>query len=114
MEHWLNLIGLILGMAGTFIVVRGTLTTYAAIIKQRWTDVQASWHKTKPSWFHRVSCHIARKFGSDNPLDTEDYTSEQFITNFWAFILLFLGFFLQLIALLVSIGLICKSQVTIR
>ncbi|MEK6699895.1 MAG: hypothetical protein AABZ10_12740 [Nitrospirota bacterium] len=114
MELWLNLIGLILGMAGTCIVVRGALTTSAAIIKQRWADVEKSWQKIKPSWFQRFTCSIAKKFGSDNPHTTQDYTIESFMINFWAFILLFIGFLLQFIALLIGMGIICNSAGTIR
>jgi hypothetical protein len=114
MKAWFELIGLLLGMAGTFIAVKGTLTTTAATIKQRWSDVEKSWEKNRPARFQRISCHIARKFGSRNPLDTEDYTVETFTTNFWAFILLFFGFLLQLIALLMGLGLFCRANGAIK
>jgi hypothetical protein len=114
MKAWLELIGLLLGMAGTFTAVKGTFTTTAAIIKQRWSDVEKSWEKGRPSWFQRISCHIAYKFGSSNPLDTQDYTVETFITNFWAFILLFFGFLLQLIALLMGLGLFCTANEAVQ
>jgi hypothetical protein len=114
MKAWLELIGLILGMAGTFIAVKGALITTAATIKQKWSDVEQSWVKHRPSRFQRISCHIAKKFGSNNPLDTQDYTVESFITNFWAFILLFFGFLLQLVALLIGLGLFSRSTGSIQ
>jgi len=103
--NWLVLIGLLLGIAGAAIGIKGALTTSAAIIKQRWTDIEESWKKQRPTWFQRCSCHIAKAFGSDDPQDTDDYATETFKANFWAFVLLLLSFLFQTVAILANLGL---------
>lgn len=101
MVNGLILSGLILSMVGAYIAIMGTLWTYAARIKQRWSDIEDSWKKQRPHWVERFPCHIAKKIGSDDPLDTEDYTIETFKRNFWAFVLLFLGFLFQAVGVFI-------------
>ena len=104
MNHWINIIGLLFTVVGASIAIKGTLTTSASRIKQRWSDIEEAWKNEKPSWIYKLSCHIAKTFGSDDPLDTEDYITETFISNFWAFTMMLLGFVLQAIAILASVG----------
>ena len=102
---WFNLIGLVLGIAGTIIILRGELITSAAQIKHFWNDLEKSWKVKKPSWFEKVTCRIAKKFGSDNVLDTCGSTVEDFQKHFWGFTLLFLGFLFQFFAVLIQLSL---------
>ena len=101
---WFNLIGLVLGIAGTAIILRGELTTSAAQIKHFWNTLEKSWKDTKPSWFEKLTCHIAKKLGSDDVLDACGSTVENFQKHFWGFVLLLLGFLLQFVAVLIQLG----------
>ena len=107
MTIYFNLIGLLLGISGTIIIIKGALNTSAAHIRQSWKDIEKSWEKEKPHVMRKLTCYIAKKFGSKDPRDTQDYTVEVFEKNFWGFILLFLGFLFQLIGILIQLGLMC-------
>jgi len=105
MKVYFNLIGLLLSIAGTIIIIKGVLNTSAASIRHFWNDVQKSWQKKKPNILRRFTCYLAKIFGSDNLLDTEDYTVEVFEKYFWGFILLFFGFLFQFISILIQLDL---------
>ncbi|MCX5826583.1 MAG: hypothetical protein NTV58_01085 [Deltaproteobacteria bacterium] len=100
----LKIIGLLFGILGAAIAVRGELTTTAAQINYFWDDLEKSWEKQKPTYFHKITCLIAKTFGSKNVLDTQSSTVEKFRARFWGFVLLFIGFLFQLIAMLLEQG----------
>ncbi|MFA5073848.1 MAG: hypothetical protein WC539_08145 [Nitrospirota bacterium] len=104
MSNLLNLIGLITSIIGTVILIQGTLKTASAIIKKRWADVIKDWENTKPSYVYKRICCFAKKIGSDDPLDTEDCTIHIFVMNILTFGLLFFGFLLQIISVIISIA----------
>ena len=101
---WLNLVGLLLGIVGTIMILRGELTTSAAQIKHFWSDLENSWKEKKPSLFRKLTCLIAKKFGSKDLQDTCGTAVEDFQKHFWGFALLFCGFLFQFIAGLIQLG----------
>lgn len=102
---WLRSLGLVFNLAGALIVVRGELTSSAAQIVHFWNNIENSWAKKKPNWFEKLTCLIAKRFGSKNVLDLQGSTVSSFQSRFWGFVFLFVGFLLQFIALLIEKGL---------
>ena len=82
--------GLILDIIGAAIIIRAELTSHAAILRQSPSSVDGESFKRFTFW-------LAKKFGSRNPLDTQNYVVESFFAKFWGFVLLLLGFIFQAI-----------------
>jgi len=84
-------IGLTLDMIGVSIIIYGELKSPAAILKQSSSTFE------NVNWFRRFPLWLAKKVGSKDSQDTQDYVSESFPIKFWGFVLLLLGFASQIV-----------------
>ncbi len=94
MQKFTTLLGLSFGMIGVAILIRDEITSKAAILRQ-------SSSKARGGWFTKIAFSAAKKFGSTNPQDQEDYIGESFTKRFWGFILILFGFLAQAFAVLI-------------
>lgn len=98
--------GLALEFIAAFILLSGEFKTSGALLRRDYKDKKEtgtslkSWlRNTGPPWWWPLKIFpllLAAKLGSNDALNTEETTSESFLGRFWGFLLLAVGFLLQL------------------
>jgi len=94
---WFSFCGILLSLIGSYLLVKGQLKTSAAIIRGRWTNLEESWKKTPPTLCTKFTCLIAKWFGSGDVQEMQSTVVDDFMFNFWGFLLLLFGLLLQLV-----------------
>ena len=95
MASWLSIIiGLGLTLFGSGILACSAMSGATARIRQYPGAIGSKF------CHERVFVWVARRFGSDDPWETEDFDIPTASKNFWGFILIFLGTILQILGAL--------------
>jgi hypothetical protein len=96
---WFSVVGLVVDIAGAFILVRGVLRRDMANLRAMQLLIG---QETGRRWARRVALKAALLFGSkDTAVSTPDHVSS-YLDLFWGLVLLVLGFIGQLIGQLVG------------
>ena len=97
MANWCNLFAIILEICGVGILITDELGPFAATIRQEYDKLKAKWWQ-KPLFL------LAQKFGSTDPRDRESYIGESYPVRFLGFLLIFVGFLIQAVLLIININ----------
>jgi hypothetical protein len=100
----LILIGIILDIIGVGIIIIDDLTSSGVHIRQMYPKLK----QHKGNVFQKFAYYLALKFSTDKSVDLECYFAKSFVKRLYGFLLIFIGFIIQEIAII--IGLVSKVK----
>jgi len=90
-----QILGLFFSLFGAFCLLYEQIKSGAACIRQEGDNKGLK--ESRKKWKNKIPIWVAEQFGSKNILYTEEIIVDKYSANFWGFVILMVGFSLQVI-----------------